>query len=260
MARSDSIRQSATRRSYDPTLQSTSNIAATTSRSSADHRPVRAAMRRAVHPADVGSPRRASGRGEGAVPRETTTRVRRSVPRYRRCRRAASPPGRSRPPPRGGGAPLAQPALVPEVAIDRPFVDSGALGDGPDRQSLPIPDGRLVQQLGASGDDPLTRFGGFLPAERPVVGPARRKRSGRLRLAGGTHGVHSSIRPSRSASPVHRQPDGPEPGHVVRDTLPDFVSYSDIKDILAQRHRDSAMVECSGATRKWPPSAQGCGP
>ena len=36
---------------------------------------------------------------------------------------------------------IAQLALVPEVPVDRPFVDSGELCDSPDRQSLPIPDG-----------------------------------------------------------------------------------------------------------------------
>ncbi len=67
---------------------------------------------------------------------------------------------------------VAQRVLVGEVPVHRALVYPRALGNGPDRQAVPVPDRRLPQQGGGRAEDAFTRLRRLRPPHRAVVAAA----------------------------------------------------------------------------------------
>ena len=76
---------------------------------------------------------------------------------------------------------VVQSLLVGEVPVDGAFVDACPFGHGPDREPVPVPHRRAVQELGPGGDDALPGLGG--PLAPQVLSYERRAAAGAVGCA-----------------------------------------------------------------------------
>jgi hypothetical protein len=173
LARSWSICQSTTRRSYEATLQSTSNIAA---RSWSFFQPLPGPCRDGT---EESLPLSHVGVDQSGIEgRVAVTLILRDVPEDLSGH--------------GGDVfdlhagqvdaglllvsvhdRISEPSLTPKIAVDGPLVDLGPFGHRPDGQLLPVPDRGAVEELGCGNEDPFPRLRRPLAATGAVVGSAR---------------------------------------------------------------------------------------